>query len=183
MADLTFDIGFRGLSGGLDPEDRVRVDAAIEAAGQLAETVEAMTALRTGAAVDRARAEEAADRIVTAGGLLPLAVRVAGLRLAVLRHMPLTEYAARLAEPAATLDELAAGDVAVRPGLAASWRDLSRPDQDTLLRLAELPRGVPFTAAQVARPPSLSRRRPVSTGRPPTSSYSRRNTWCAGWEV
>ena len=26
MADLTFDIGFRGLSGGLDPEDRVRVD-------------------------------------------------------------------------------------------------------------------------------------------------------------
>lgn len=65
MTDLTFDIGFRGLSGGLEPEDRVRVDAAIEAAGQLAETVEAMTALRTGAAVDRARAEEAANLIVS----------------------------------------------------------------------------------------------------------------------
>ena len=87
----------------------------------------------------------AAGRIVGAAGMLPLAVRVCGMRLAVLRHLPLAEYAARLANRGALLGELAAGDVAVRPRLAASWRDLPDPDRTTLLRLADLPVGVPFT--------------------------------------
>ncbi len=89
-----------------------------------------------------------AGRIVVAAGMLPLAVRVCGMRLAVLRHLPLAEYAARLANGGAVLGELAAGDVAVRPRLAVSWRDLSEPDRATLLLLAGLPVGVPFTLTQ-----------------------------------
>ena len=97
-----------------------------------------------------ARDPAAARRIVAAGGMQPLAVRVGSMRLAVLRHLPLAEYAERLAEPAATLGELAAGDLAVRPRLAASWQDLSDPDRASLLRLAGLALGVPFTVGQVA---------------------------------
>ena len=97
-----------------------------------------------------ARDPAAARRIVAAGGMQPLAVRVGSMRLAVLRHLPLAEYAERLAEPSATLDELAAGDVAVRPRLAASWQDLSAPDRTALLRLSGLALGAPFTVGQVA---------------------------------
>ena len=97
-----------------------------------------------------ARDPAAARRIVAAGGMTPLAVRVGGMRLAVLRHLPLAEYAARLAEPTATLGELAAGDVAVRPRLAASWQDLPDPGRAALLRLAGLPLGGRFTLGQVA---------------------------------
>lgn len=97
-----------------------------------------------------ARDPAAARRIVTACGLLPLAVRVAGLRLAVLRHLPLAEYAARLSEPSATLDELTAGDIAVRPRLAQSWQDLPPADRTALRALSALPPGAPFTLAAAA---------------------------------
>ncbi|MEV6121777.1 BTAD domain-containing putative transcriptional regulator [Streptomyces sp. NPDC052077] len=97
-----------------------------------------------------ARDPAAARRIVAAGGMLPLAVRVSGNRLAVLRHLPLAEYAARLADPGAALGELAAGDVAVRPRLEASWRDLSEEGRGALLRIARLPVGVPFTLGESA---------------------------------
>ncbi|WEH32197.1 BTAD domain-containing putative transcriptional regulator [Streptomyces sp. AM 4-1-1] len=87
----------------------------------------------------------AALRIGDACGLLPLAVRVSGMRLAVLRHLPLGEYAARLADPAAALDELIAGDVSVRARLDSGWRDLTEEGRRTLGRLAELPREALFT--------------------------------------
>ncbi|MEU3561303.1 BTAD domain-containing putative transcriptional regulator [Kitasatospora sp. NPDC006786] len=111
---------------------------------------------RTGA--DRA----AAARIVAACGLLPLAVRVAGTRLAVLRHLPLAEYAARLEDPAGALDELVAGDVTVRARLDSGWRDLTDRGRLALARLAALPLALLFTlpeaAAALGRPERLALR-------------------------
>lgn len=92
---------------------------------------------------------EAAERIVAATGMLPLAVRVSGLKLAVRRYLPLCEYAERLADSRAVLDELVAGDAEVRPRLASGWRELAAADQATLCLLAELPEG-PFTLRQAA---------------------------------
>ncbi|MFE4393087.1 MULTISPECIES: AfsR/SARP family transcriptional regulator [Streptomycetaceae] len=111
---------------------------------------------RTGA--DRA----AAARIAAACGLLPLAVRVAGTRLAVLRHLPLAEYAARLEDPAGALDELVAGDVTVRARLDSGWRDLTDQGRLALARLAALPLALLFTlpeaAAALGRPERLALR-------------------------
>lgn len=92
---------------------------------------------------------ESAEQIVAATGMLPLAVRVSGLKLAVRRHLPLCEYAARLADGRTVLDELVAGDAGVRPRLACGWRDLSAADQAALCLLAELPEGS-FTLRQAA---------------------------------
>ncbi|MDH6579914.1 BTAD domain-containing putative transcriptional regulator [Kitasatospora sp. MAP5-34] len=100
---------------------------------------------------DRVRSDpDAARQIVAASGLLPLAVRVSGLRLAVLRHLPLAEYAARLADPGTVLDELAVGDIAVRPRLETGWRDLTEAGRRALLRLGRLPLALPFTLQDAA---------------------------------
>ncbi|MFJ3218932.1 BTAD domain-containing putative transcriptional regulator [Kitasatospora sp. NPDC086801] len=104
----------------------------------------------------------AAARTVESCGLLPLAVRVAGTRLAVLRHLPLAEYAARLADPAGALDELVAGDVTVRARLDSGWRDLTDQGRLALGRLAALPLSLLFTlpeaAAALGRPERLALR-------------------------
>ncbi|MFE6051503.1 BTAD domain-containing putative transcriptional regulator [Kitasatospora sp. NPDC056446] len=92
----------------------------------------------------------AAARIVDACGLLPLAVRVAGTRLAVLRHLPLAEYAARLEDPAGALDELVAGDVTVRARLDSGWGDLTDQGRLALARLAALPLSLLFTLPEAA---------------------------------
>ncbi|GAA2238188.1 hypothetical protein GCM10010430_19010 [Kitasatospora cystarginea] len=92
----------------------------------------------------------AAERIAAATGLLPLAVRVSGQRLAVLRHLPLGEYADRVAEPRAALDELAAGDLSVRERLAGGWRDLPESVRTALGRLGRLPVSRPFTVDDAA---------------------------------
>jgi len=81
--------------------------------------------------------------------LLPMAVRVCGLKLAVRRYLPLAEYAARLADSRSVLDELVAGDMDVRPRLASSWRDLSPADRATLRVLGTLPEGA-FTLERAA---------------------------------
>ncbi|MEW1610608.1 MULTISPECIES: BTAD domain-containing putative transcriptional regulator [unclassified Streptomyces] len=78
----------------------------------------------------------AALRIVRACGALPLGVGVSGMRLAVLRHLPLAEYADRLGDPSAALDELVAGDVSVRLRMACGWQDLAPDDRRALGRLA-----------------------------------------------
>ncbi len=87
----------------------------------------------------------AALRIVRACGGLPLAVEVSGMRLAVLRHLPLAEYAARLDDPSAALDELVAGDVSVRRRIASGWQDLADGDRWALGRLAGLAEDGCFT--------------------------------------
>ncbi|MET9913380.1 BTAD domain-containing putative transcriptional regulator [Streptomyces sp. NPDC006476] len=87
----------------------------------------------------------AAERIVAACGMLPLAVRAAGLKLAVLRHLPLGEYAVRLADPRRVLDELTVGDVDVRSHLDDAWRQLDESRRSMLRRLARLPLSEMFT--------------------------------------
>ncbi|TDU03351.1 DNA-binding SARP family transcriptional activator [Streptomyces sp. 846.5] len=87
----------------------------------------------------------AAERIVAACGLLPLAVRVAGLKLAVLRHLPLDEYAARLADPRSVLGELVVGDNDVRSRVADEWRQFDESARSALLQLATVPLAQAFT--------------------------------------
>ncbi|MFF3499797.1 BTAD domain-containing putative transcriptional regulator [Streptomyces sp. NPDC003247] len=91
----------------------------------------------------------AAERIVRACGTLPLAVRVAGLKLTVLRHMPLAEYADRLADQRSVLDELAVGDLDVRALVAEEWRRLDDAHRAALLRLAA-PDAPVFTVERAA---------------------------------
>ncbi|WP_424217574.1 BTAD domain-containing putative transcriptional regulator (plasmid) [Streptomyces sp. BI20] len=99
---------------------------------------------------DRVRAERAAaERIATAVGRLPLALRVAGSRLAALDPLPLHRYADRLERGPAPLDELAAGDLTVRDRLAAWCRDLPEPARHALDRLGTLP-GPLFSLADAA---------------------------------
>ena len=92
----------------------------------------------------------AAERIVAACGLLPMAVRVAGLKLAVLRHLPLGEYAARLADTGSVLDELAVGDNDLRSRVAEEWRQLDEPARSALLHLAMSPLAQAFTVREAA---------------------------------
>lgn len=91
-----------------------------------------------------------ARRIVEAGGLSPLAVRISGQRLVVLRHLPLSEYADRLSEPAAVIDELSVGDPTVRNRMADGWRTLTYLGRSALLRLGRLPLARPFTLGDAA---------------------------------
>ncbi|MDH6578744.1 BTAD domain-containing putative transcriptional regulator [Kitasatospora sp. MAP5-34] len=99
---------------------------------------------------DRVPADRpAAERIVTAIGLLPLAVRVSGTKLAVLRQLTPAEYAARLEQSPSLLDELAAGDLAVRSRLAGWWCELPEVVRSVVRRLGHLPAPL-FTLAEAA---------------------------------
>ena len=104
----------------------------------------------------------AAEHIVAACGLLPLAVRAAGLKLAVLRHLPLAEYAARLTDPRSVLDELAVGDNDVRSRVADEWRQLDESARSALLHLAAAPLARAFTLREAA---TALRRDPVRAQR------------------
>ncbi|MFJ9976313.1 BTAD domain-containing putative transcriptional regulator [Streptomyces cyaneofuscatus] len=119
----------RGQLAGLAPVHRI-------ALGTLADG-EALELLSKLIGPGRLRTDPAAAlRIVRACGALPLAVGVGGMRLAVLRHLPLAEYADRLGDPSAALDELVAGDISVRLRMASGWQDLSADDRRALGRLA-----------------------------------------------
>ncbi|MEU3209219.1 BTAD domain-containing putative transcriptional regulator, partial [Streptomyces cyaneofuscatus] len=119
----------RGQLAGLAPVHRI-------ALGALADG-EALELLAKLIGPGRLRTDPAAAlRIVRACGALPLAVGVGGMRLAVLRHLPLSEYADRLGDPSAALDELVAGDISVRLRMASGWQDLSADDRRALGRLA-----------------------------------------------
>ncbi|HYN96810.1 MAG TPA: helix-turn-helix domain-containing protein [Pilimelia sp.] len=67
----------------------------------------------------------AADRLVEACGGLPLAVRIAGARLAARPHWQIRVLAERLTDERRRLDELGHGDLAVRLPLRASRRRLT----------------------------------------------------------
>ncbi|AUG78771.1 AfsR family transcriptional regulator [Kitasatospora sp. MMS16-BH015] len=93
----------------------------------------------------------AAERIIEAVGRLPLALRVCGQKLAVLRHLPLGEYATRLEDGTRVLDELSAGDLAVRPYLGRCWRELPAARRRSLRLLCTLPAdGFSLTQAAAA---------------------------------
>jgi len=88
---------------------------------------------------DRVAAEpDAAGEISAACGRLPLPLRIAGARLAARPEWSLERFAARLRDRRRRLDELAVGDLAVRPGLAHSFHALDRSLQAALCRLAPL---------------------------------------------
>jgi len=65
---------------------------------------------------------DTAKRIVALCGHLPLAVRVAGAKLAAKRHWPPARVAQRLSDERRRLDELRIGDLDVRASIAAGYR-------------------------------------------------------------
>ncbi|MBB4761660.1 BTAD domain-containing putative transcriptional regulator [Amorphoplanes digitatis] len=99
-----------------------------------------------------AREPQGARSLAAACGGLPLAIRIAGARLAVLRHLSLSRYAARLADEGRLLDELVAGDLEIRSRLAVWYADLAPGDREWAHRLAALP-GSAFSAAQLGGDP------------------------------
>ncbi|GAA2517090.1 AfsR/SARP family transcriptional regulator [Pilimelia columellifera] len=92
----------------------------------------------------------AASAIVAACGALPLALRIAGARLASRPHWPASRLAARLADSRLVLDELELGDEQVRVSVWLSYRGLG-PAAARLLRLLGL-LGAPDVAHWVAAP-------------------------------
>jgi DNA-binding SARP family transcriptional activator/transcriptional regulator with XRE-family HTH domain len=70
---------------------------------------------------------DAAARLVAACGYLPLAVRIAGARLAARPAWPLATLTALICDKRRRLDELAAGDLAVRANAALSYQALDPP--------------------------------------------------------
>ncbi|KGM00502.1 BTAD domain-containing putative transcriptional regulator [Cellulomonas cellasea] len=82
---------------------------------------------------DRAGAEE----IIHLCGNLPLAVRIAGARLAEHPRWPMSRLAAPLRQERQRLDQLTVGDLAVRASVEISYRDL-RPRARQLFRLVSL---------------------------------------------
>ncbi|MDI1464108.1 BTAD domain-containing putative transcriptional regulator [Catellatospora sp. KI3] len=91
---------------------------------------------------DRAAAEPAAAQaIVELCGHLPLAICIAGARLATRQRWPLRLLADRLADEQRRLDELTIADLQVRAGFELSYRGLDEPARRALRRLGYL--GVP----------------------------------------
>ncbi|AVT30900.1 SARP family transcriptional regulator [Plantactinospora sp. BC1] len=74
---------------------------------------------------DRVRNEPATAEIVDACGGLPLAIRIAGARLAARPHWTAGMLGKRLADERHRLDELRHGDLAVRPGLQLAYQGLT----------------------------------------------------------
>lgn len=100
---------------------------------------EALDLLGRLAGAERIGAEAAdATAIVRLCGLLPLAVRIAGARLAARPRLPLAQFAARLRAARRPLDELTLGDLEVRGSLALSYQELDEPARTTLCRLGWL---------------------------------------------
>ncbi len=87
---------------------------------------EAMTLLARLAGPDRVGAERAdAERIAKACGNLPLALRIAGSRLAMRPGLPLGKLAGKLEDEVSRLDELQVSDLQVRGSIALSHQALS----------------------------------------------------------
>ncbi len=102
------------------------------------------------AGAERVTAEpSAAATIVASCGRLPLAVRIAGARLAARPHWPLGRLAAYLADEHDRLDALAFGDLDVRASLSLSYREL-RPEQQRLFRRLGLLDAEEVTASMAA---------------------------------
>ncbi|TDV56081.1 AfsR/SARP family transcriptional regulator [Actinophytocola oryzae] len=89
---------------------------------------------------DRVRNDPAlAETVVRQCGLLPLALRIAGARLAARPRWPLAELAALLRDEQGRLDELVAGDLAVRASFEASYRQIGEPGRRAFRRWGLLP--------------------------------------------
>ncbi|WP_406003221.1 ATP-binding protein [Streptomyces sp. NBC_00829] len=99
---------------------------------------------------DRTAAEsDSARSIVQTCGGLPLAMWVAGARLAARPHWPLAKVAHALADEQRKLDELAVGHIAVRASLELTYQAMPSTTQHALAMLALLP-GTDFAAWALA---------------------------------
>ncbi|MFF8597229.1 BTAD domain-containing putative transcriptional regulator [Streptomyces sp. NPDC015220] len=115
--------------------------------------------LREMLGADRTAAEpDAAQAIVATCEGLPLAVWVAGARLAARPHWPLAKVARALADEQRKLDELAVGHIAVRASLELTYQGMSPTNQHALRMLALLP-GPDFAAWALASLLDLDLRR------------------------
>jgi hypothetical protein len=91
------------------------------------------------AGAERVAAEpDAVAAIVRYCGGLPLAIRIAGARLAARPSWSLARLAVRLADQRRRLDELAVGDLEVRASIALSYQALSAPQRQAFRRLGLL---------------------------------------------
>ncbi|MEU6283736.1 BTAD domain-containing putative transcriptional regulator [Streptomyces sp. NPDC047028] len=112
---------------------------------------DALELLRRVAGNERTGAEpDQAAEIVALCGRLPLAVRIAGARLAARPHWPPARLAGRLRDERRRLNELSAGDLELRSSLELGYKDLAPPERRALRRLALL--DLPDFAAWVAAP-------------------------------
>lgn len=111
--------------GALDGATHLRLD--------LLDDAEALRLLAVVAGADRVRAEpDHAEEIVRLCGRLPLAVRIAGARLAARPHWTLRRLAERLRAQRGILSELAVGDLEVRGSLALSYHGLGDRERAAL---------------------------------------------------
>ncbi|QFZ22452.1 AfsR/SARP family transcriptional regulator [Saccharothrix syringae] len=98
---------------------------------------EGMALLSKLAGAGRVAAEPAAaERIVALCGGLPLAVRIAGARLASRRTWRLDHLVGLLGDERRRLDRLAVGDLEVRASFAMSYAGLAEPERQLLRLLA-----------------------------------------------
>ncbi|ANZ39580.1 hypothetical protein BBK82_29570 [Lentzea guizhouensis] len=84
---------------------------------------------------------EAARTIARLCGGIPLAIRAAAAKLLARPHWPLRVLAGRLSDERRRLDELAAGDLAIRSSLQLNYTELDEPHRRAfhLLTLLDLP--------------------------------------------
>lgn len=95
------------------------------AVGLLSRT-EAVGLLAGECGADRVAAEpDAAARLVELCGMLPLAIRIVGARLASRPEWPIARLVERLADPGLRLSELEFDDLSVRPSIALTYAALS----------------------------------------------------------
>ncbi|MFK4593349.1 ATP-binding protein [Streptomyces pristinaespiralis] len=106
--------------------------------------------LRKMLGLDRTSAEsDSARSIVQTCGGLPLAIWVAGARLAARPHWPLAKVAHALADEQRKLDELAVGHIAVRASLELTYQAMPPTTRHALCMLTMLP-GSDFAAWPLA---------------------------------
>jgi DNA-binding SARP family transcriptional activator/predicted negative regulator of RcsB-dependent stress response len=100
---------------------------------------QAMELLARIAGPERIAAEkDAAGEIARLCGCLPLALRIAAVRLATRPQRTLRRFGATLADERRRLDELATGDLAVRASLSLSYQGLRTPARHLLRLLGQL---------------------------------------------
>jgi DNA-binding SARP family transcriptional activator/uncharacterized protein HemY len=125
------------------------LEAAHPLALEVLEPDQAVALLGKVAGPARVTAEpEAAQAIVLLCGLLPLAVRIAGARLAGRPAWRLALLAERLGDERRRLDELATGDLAVRASVALSYHGCSAAERQLFCLLGML--AAPSVPAWVA---------------------------------
>ncbi|MES4889450.1 BTAD domain-containing putative transcriptional regulator [Streptomyces sp. NPDC096012] len=90
------------------------------------------------------------SEIVTLCGQLPLALRIAGARLAARPHWGPGQLAGRLRDERRRLNELRVGDLEVRTSLELGYAELDPPERRALRRLALM--DLPDFAAWIAAP-------------------------------